>query len=268
MGSPVYGAVQRVEPLGPHMVRVVFGGPGLAGFEAVEWTDAYVNLLFVPAEAPYSVPFDLEQARALPRDQWPIPRRFSVRRWDAARCELWVDFVVHGDVGTAGRWAARAQPGQLLQFGGPSGAYRPDPSADWHLMVGDETALPAIAAALERIPPGRPVLFVGLVDGPEDEQPLDCPGELQATWMHRDATPGAEDLLARAVEKLDFPVGRVHGFVHGEAVETRAVRRHLLGERGLDRDALSLSPYWRRTFTDEAWREVKSDWLAEVETDV
>lgn len=264
----MYGRVERVQRLGPHMVRVVFGGAGLDGFTSAGFTDSYVNLLFRPPEAPYGVPFDLDEARSLPRHQWPIPRRFTVRHWDPAQRLLTVDFVVHGNVGTAGCWASQARVGDLLALRGPSGGYRPDSGAGWHLMVGDESALPAIGASLTEVPPGAPALFVGLVDGPEDELVFDCPGALHATWLHRDTNSDTEDLLVRALDKLDFPDGRVHAFVHGEAIETRAVRRHLLGKRGIPREALSVSPYWRRTFTDERWRELKPTWLAEVERDV
>lgn len=261
----MHGRVEHVEQLTPDMVRVVLGGEGLADFATPEWTDAYVNVLFLPPDSPYEVPFDAEWARSLPRDQWPRPRRYSVRAWDPEQRQLTIDFVVHGDSGVAGPWAANAQPGDLLQMRGPSGAYSPDPAADWHLMVGDESALPAIAVSLERVPSGVPAICVGLVDGPAHELELHCPGKLELTWLHRD---GTEEQLARAVEKLDFPSGQVHAFVHGEAAETRAVRRHLLGERGMAREAISVSPYWKRTMTDERWREIKRDWLREVEQDV
>lgn len=263
-----YGRVEHVEQLTPHMVRVVFGGEGLADFATSEWTDAYVNLLFLPPDAPYAVPFDLEWARSLPRDQWPRPRRYSVREWDEERRLLTIDFVVHGDSGVAGPWAANASPGDLLQLRGPSGAYLPDQDAEWHLMIGDESALPAIAASLTRVPAGVPAVVIGLVDSLADELELECPGRMELTWVHRDSAPGDPELLMRVVEKLDFPPGRPHAFVHGEAVETRAVRRHLLGERGIERECMSVSPYWRRTMTDESWRDVKRDWLREVEQDV
>ena len=87
-------------------------------------------------------------------------------------------------------------------------------------------------------------------------------------WLHRSGHPGDGALLVDAVRALDFPEGRVHGFVHGEAGEVREVRRHLLGEREVPRADLSVSGYWRRTMTDEAWRRVKRDWNAEVEGDV
>lgn len=265
----MHGTVEQVERLTPSMVRVVLGGEGLAGYEPTPWTDAYVNLLFLPPDAPYGVPFDVDEARALDRGSWPVPRRFSVRTWDEATRRLTIDFVVHGDEGTAGRWALHAQPGDLLQLAGPSGGYRPEPDAAWHLVVGDESALPAIAASLEAVPGGARAVAVLLVDGPADELALTCPGELEVVWLHRSALTGpAEEALVRAVAAIGLPFEGVRAFVHGEAVETRAVRRHLLGERGVPREALSVSPYWRRTLTDEKWREIKRDWLAEVEQDV
>lgn len=264
----MHGAVEQVERISPAMVRVVLGGDGLDGFEMVPFTDAYVNLLFVPPRAPYAVPFDLAQARALDRDAWPVPRRFSVRAWDEATRRLTIDVVVHGDEGTAGRWAQRARPGDLLQLAGPSGAYRPDPAAAWHLLVGDESALPAIAASVEVLAPDAEAVVVLLVDGPDHEVALGGPVGVDVVWLHRETLAGtAEEALVAAVAAITRPFDGVRAFVHGEAVETRAVRRHLLGERAVPRDALSVSPYWRRTMTDERWREVKRDWLAEVERD-
>ncbi len=264
----MYGTVEHTEQLAPRMVRVVLGGEGLDGFPTPDDTDAYVNLLFVPPDAGYAAPFDLDEARARPRVERPIGRRYTVRAWDPEQRRLTIDFVVHGDVGIAGPWAMAAQPGDRIQFAGPSSGYAPDPDADWHLMAGDESALPAIAASLERVPAGRPAMTVLVVDGLDHELDLACGGELSLTWLHRHDHPGDTDLLVSAVGALDFPEGQVDVFVHGEAGETRAVLRHLLGERGIEKASTSISPYWRRSFTDERWREVKADWLAEVEADI
>lgn len=103
MGAATYGTVEYVERLTPHMVRVVLGGDGLAGFDSGQWTDSYVNVQFVPAGAVYTVPFDDDEVRALPCEQRPAARRYTVREWDAGRGRLSLDFVVHGDVGVAGR---------------------------------------------------------------------------------------------------------------------------------------------------------------------
>ncbi len=263
----MYGRVEHVEQLTPHLVRVVLGGEGLTGFAAGEYTDHYVKLAFPPPGASYTVPFDPVVVREdLPREQWPTLRTYTVRSWDGVR--LTIDFVVHGDLGVGGPWARNARPGDLLQIRGTGGAYAPDPDADWHLIAGDESALPAIGAALERVPAGVVAHVFVEVDGPADELPLPCPGDLHLTWLHRDADPDAPDLLLRAVEKLEFPPGRGHGFVHGEAVATRALRRHLLGERGMSRADLSVSGYWRRSFTEDGWQSSKAAWNRAVEQDV
>ena len=258
--------VRSKEWLTPRMLRLVLGSEELADFGAGEFTDHYVKLQIPPKGAPYSAPFDADDVKArLPRDQWPRTRSFTVRRWDAERTLLTIDFVDHGDVGVAGPWASAARPGDGLQLTGPGGAYTPDPAADWHLMVGDEAVVPAIAASLERLREGVPVHVILEVGGPEDEVALATPGDLRVTWLHRRA--GVDDALVEAVRALAFPEGAVHAFVHGEASAVRAVRRHLVVDRGIPRDALSLSGYWKRGRTDEGWREDKAEWNRLVEED-
>jgi NADPH-dependent ferric siderophore reductase len=259
-----------VERLSPGMVRVVLGGPGLAGFHAEEFTDHYVKLQIPPAGAPYEAPFDVEEIRArLPRDQWPRTRTYTVQDWDADTGQLSIDFVIHGDTGVAGPWATTAAPGAPMQLQGPGGAYAPDPDADWHLLVGDSSVLPAISASLARIPAGIPVHVLVEVDGPAEQRQLRTPGELRLTWVDSTPTePGTDGPLAEAVRRLAFPAGRVQCFVHGEASAVRAVRRHLLVDRGLDRDALSISGYWKRDRTEDGWREDKPEWNRQVEQDL
>ncbi len=258
----MHGAVLDVERPTPHLVRVRLGGAGLAGFAVGAETDSYVNLQLVPAGAPYTVPFDADEVKALPREQQPVGRRYTVRAWDADAGVLTLELVVHGEgavAGLAGAWAAAAQPGDLLALKGPGGGYAPDPDADAHLMVGDESALPAIAASLERVPSGVPVRVVAVVDGPEGHLELTSPGALEVTWVHRG---GADDpqVLARAVAAVPRPGGRLQAFVHGEAEEVKAVRTLLLGPWAIERADLSASPYWRRGMTDEQWRAVKGAW--------
>ena len=263
-----YGSVERTERLAPNLVRVVMGGDGLERFTSTEFTDQYVNALFIPDGAPYSVPFDVEAARALGFAQSPKGRRLTVRSWDAAARRLTLDVVTHGEAGYAGAWAGRARPGDLLQMLGPSGDYRPDPDADWHLWAGDESALAAIAASLEVVPAGKPGVVLIVVDGPDHEIPLASPGDVEVRWLHRASADTPASLLPDAIAGLDWPAGRADVFVHGEAGEVRSVRRHLLAERGVDPSRASISPYWRRHHTDEKWREIKKEWLAEQTQDV
>jgi NADPH-dependent ferric siderophore reductase len=247
--------VRRTERLTPNMVRVVITGDDLAQFPDTPYSDRYVKLVFPRPGVDYPEPFDVEAIRAeLPREQWPTTRTYTVRALDRAAGELTIDFVVHGDSGLAGPWAAAARPGDVVRLMGPGGAYFPDPAADWHLLVGDEAALPAIAAACERVPAGTPVLALLEVGGPADHQPL--PGGVEPVWLHRD--PERPDQLVDAVRAAEFPAGRVHAFVHGEAGFVRSVRRHLIEERGVDRAALSVSGYWRRGRDEDGWQADKA----------
>ncbi|WP_433238512.1 siderophore-interacting protein [Streptosporangium sp. CA-135522] len=259
------GEVKRVERLTPHMIRIVLGGDGLAGFDAGEFTDHYVKLLFPPHGVTYPEPFDLEAIqRDLPRDQWPTTRTYTVRAWDPETVELTLDFVYHGDSGIAGPWAARVRPGDEIHFFGPGGAYAPDPQAGWHLLAGDESALPAIAAALERLPAGAQARVLLEVAGPQEEQPLDSPADAKIVWLHRGDAQVGEPLVA-AVRELDFPEGVLHAFVHGEAGFVKSLRRHLRTERGVPLSQLSISGYWRLGRDDEAWRSTKKEWNRQIE---
>ncbi|MEU3187800.1 siderophore-interacting protein [Streptomyces sp. NPDC006923] len=257
--------VVTTEWITPHMVRLVLGGAGLTGFEAGEFTDHYIKLLFAAEGVTYPEPFDMERIRAeFPRDQWPTTRTYTVRGWNPAALELTVDFVVHGDEGLAGPWAARAQPGDTVRFLGPGGLYAPDPAADWHLLAGDESALPAVAASLERAPAGAVVHAFVEISGPEEEQKIAAPDGIEITWLHRGDRPVGEALL-EAVRGLDFPAGEVSAFVHGEAGVVKELRRHLRLERNIPRERLSISGYWRLGQSDEAWRAVKREWNEQVE---
>jgi NADPH-dependent ferric siderophore reductase len=264
----VHGRVSTTERLTPAMVRIVLGGGDLDRLEMPDATDAYVNVAFRPAGATYDEVFDPQAVRdSHPKDQQPARRRYTVRAWDPVAHLLTIDFVVHGDAGVAGPWAAAAQPGDVLVFTGPSGAYRPAAASAWHLMVGDESALPAIAASLESLPPGAQAVVRLVCDGPAHEIALSTRADVDLRWLHRSGGPEDADLLVDAVRSLDLPPGRPFGFVHGEADEIRAVRHHLLHDRGLTRADLSCSPYWRRTMTDEEWRRVKGDFVAAMEAE-
>ncbi|NGO67326.1 SIP domain-containing protein [Streptomyces boncukensis] len=261
------GEVVRTEQLTPHMVRIVLGGAGLADFSAGDYTDHYVKLLFPQPGVDYGEPFDMTRIRAeLPRDQWPTMRTYTVRSWDPKERELALDFVVHGDKGLAGPWARRARAGDEIRMLGPGGGYVPAPDADWHLLAGDESALPAIAATLERIPAGAPVHALIEVAGPEEEQELQAPLDARITWLHRGTRPVGGP-LTEAVRALDFPAGQVHAFVHGEAGFVKDLRRHLRLERGVAREQLSISGYWRLGTDEDGWQASKREWNAQVEAE-
>lgn len=241
--------VESVEPLTPTLTRIVFGGEGLAGFETAGLTDHYVKLEF-PREG-------------APEGERPKVRTYTVRAWDPGERLLTIDFVVHGDEGIAGPWAARARVGDTLGLRGPGGGYAPDPGADWHLMAGDTSVIPAISASLPHVPAEAPVHVFLQVHGPEEQVELESPGALEVHWLHGDSDEG----LAEAIGALDFPPGIPHVFLHGEATSVRLARRHLVVDRAIPAERLSASGYWKRTLTDEGWREAKREWNAQVEAE-
>ncbi|WP_214367740.1 siderophore-interacting protein [Pseudonocardia sp. H11422] len=249
--------VQRTERLTPHMIRVVAGGDDLVEFPDTPYTDRYVKLVFPRPGVDYPEPLDMDAVRRdLPREQWPVTRTYTVRDFDPAARELTIDFVHHGDSGLAGPWAAAARPGDRLRLLGPGGAYAPRTDAGWHLLVGDEAALPAIGAALERIPAGVPALAVIEVADDAEHQHLRSPGDARITWVHRDATSPGQ--LVDTVRAIEFPPGQVHAFVHGEAGAVKQLRRHLIDERGVRREWLSISGYWRHGRDEDGFREDKA----------
>ncbi|WP_327358856.1 siderophore-interacting protein [Streptomyces sp. NBC_01304] len=259
------GRVLRVEWVAPHMARVVLGGAGLREFTAGQHTDHYIKLIFPLEDVRYPEPFDIAAIRRdFPRDQWPRTRTYTVRRWDPVAVELSVDFVCHGESGLAGPWAAKVKPGEEIYFSGPGGGYSPAAEADWHLLVGDESALPAIGAALEAMPPGAIAKAFVEVSGPEEEQEIKTPADAEIIWLHRGERQIGDSLQA-AVSALDFPTGTVHAFVHGEAHFVKAIRHHFRLERGLTRDQLSISGYWRRGADEDGWQSSKSEWNRDTE---
>ncbi|MFG1695353.1 siderophore-interacting protein [Nonomuraea sp. NPDC049309] len=261
------GVVQRTERISRHMVRLVIGGDGLSGFSTNGYTDHYVKLVFPYEGVDYPRPFSMKTCReTMPRALWPRLRTYTVRAWDPDARELTLDFVVHGDEGLAGPWAAHAAPGDEVIMLGPGGGYAPDPEADWHLLAGDESALPAIAASLEALPEDALAHVFVEVATPEDELKLETSADARVTWLYRGDRPVGEKLVA-AVRALDFPGGDVHAFVHGEAGFVKELRRFLRLERGIGLDRLSISGYWRAGVDDEAWRAVKRDWNRQVEAE-
>ena len=260
--------VVRTETLSPTMVRVVFTGADLVALTDLAYTDHYVKVLFPPPGADYAWPFDPEQVRAEREpEHWPVTRTYTVRRYEPLRNEMTLDFVVHGDEGLAGPWAAAARPGMEIGFYGPGGAFVPDAGADGHLLVGDEAALPAIAASLERLDPrARAAVFVEVEDGTCQQQ-LTGPERLDVTWVHRAGRPHGE-ALAEAVRTARLPQGALSIFVHGNAYMVRDLRRYLCVEQQVPRTTVSMSGYWRPGATEDLWQSTKREFNSRTEAAV
>ena len=259
------GEVTRVEQLTPHMVRIVVGGAGLPGSTAGEYTDHYVKILFPRPGVAYPEPFDLAVIReTLPRDQQPLIRTYTVRRWRPEVPELWLDFVVHGDEGIAGPWAAAAQVGDPVRFMGPGGGYAPDPAADWHLLAGDESALPAIAAALEGMPAGATVQAFIEVEDAAEEQKLETPGGGR-DHLAAPRRPAGRRGAGRGGPRADIPGGRVHAFVHGEATFVKDLRGRCASSAACRCPSCPSPATGGAGLNEDGWQSSKREWNQQVE---
>ncbi|GAA1319941.1 siderophore-interacting protein [Leucobacter albus] len=261
----VLEVLQRVQ-LSRHLVRIVAGGAGVAEIEPLTHTDAYSKMLFQHPETSLTPPYDLDALReALPAEQLPTTRTYSVRRVDHRAGEVWIDFVVHGDEGLAGPWANGAKPGDPVVLRGIGGGYAPDPEADWHLLAGDESAIPAIASALEAMPADAQGVALIEVDAEADVLDLVHPAGIELTWLfRRGAAAGTTDILVNAVRGAEWLPGRVQVFVHGERGAMKALRPYFTDERGVDRAELSLSPYWAYGRREDRFQAEKREPIGQI----
>ncbi|NRG40726.1 siderophore-interacting protein [Rathayibacter sp. VKM Ac-2835] len=241
--------VLRTERLTEHFVRVHLGGEGFDAFVAaadpdrLAATDRYVKLLLAPPGVALEPPHDLDALRArLAPEELPVRRTYTIRSVDLDARSLAIDFVLHGDEGVAGPWAASARPGDRLEMSAPGGAWAPRADAA-NLLLGDESALPAIAAALESMPAGARGTALIEVHGAEDELPLTVPAGVEVRWLHRGDAEAGHTLTA-AVGELPRPDGAVEVFAHGERTAMKRLRAILQDDWGVERAALSLSAYW------------------------
>lgn len=226
------------------MARVTVGGPALANFPGSPG-DQHVVLYFYEPHVELPEPLTLTTARTMLGQVRPAMRSYTVRRHDPVAHELDIDFVLHAEGGVAAGWAAGARPGDHLIVVGPSPAYLPDPAVPRHVLLGDETALPAIGAMLDAVPAGTDVTAVVEVAGLAERQDLARP----ITWLHRDGRPaGTPDLLLPALRAIG-PLGDVAVWAAGERTVMQAVRAHLVDESGLDRRRVRTTMYWRHGHT-------------------
>lgn len=230
--------VERVEALAPRMRRVVFGGADLEGFTSLSFDD-HVKLFF-PTAGHLPTPVVAGNGLAFPDDEpRPEGRDFTPRRWDADRRELTIDFGLHGQ-GPATRWASTAAPCDVIGAGGPRASSVISDRYDWNLLVGDETALPAIARRLEELPPTIRAIAVIQVEDDKDRVPLHRSESSAVHWVGRDA----DDAIDGAVAALDLPRSEGFAWVAGEGAMARRIRRHLIDSRGMAPTLIKAAAYW------------------------
>lgn len=242
--------VRTVERVTPRMVRVTLGGEELDDFVS-SGTDQRIKLCLPRPGQPTPLGRTRAEVFALPRDQQPVQRTYTVRAFDAESRTLSIDFAVHEHGGPGTTWATSVRPGDQIVTVGPSPAYQPSPDADPLVLVGDETALPAISATLEQLPPTAKVrVFVEVAD-PSEQQQIDSPAEVEWNWLHRNGVPaGRSTLLTEAVRWADLGA-RPHVWIGAEAAPTRELREHCQRTLGLDRKQVYALAYWRHGRAEE-----------------
>lgn len=208
-------------PITDRLVRLELGGPGLADFASTGIPDEWVGL---------TVPGQFQS------------RYYTVRRWAEGR--LTVDVVVH-DVGLVTEWARTAPVGQTVTITEPKGSYAPPDGAGWLMLVGDLTALPAMARIAEETQQGSGLPTRIWAEVPDDPEVLAgyLPSGVEVTWLRQ---PGdGESRLADVVEDLVWPEGPGYFWMAGESAQMRAIRKHLMRERRLASTDYDVMGYWR-----------------------
>jgi NADPH-dependent ferric siderophore reductase len=237
--------VQKAQRITPHLIRITLSGDELAAFTSpgfddhakIFFPDAKTGALMLPSVGP--------DGPAWPGGQKPAMRDYTPRRYDAEAGTLEIDFALH-EAGPATRWAETAKPGDVLGVGGPRGSFIIPTAFDWHLLIGDDTALPAISRRLAELPPGARVVVLAEIDNAADEIAFETAAELDLRWVHRGgAEPGAGTPLLDALRQLKLPDGDFHAWVACESTAAKALRAHLVGERGANPRWVKAAGYWR-----------------------
>ncbi|MFD9222973.1 siderophore-interacting protein [Streptomyces sp. NPDC060064] len=268
--------VIRTRRLGPSMVRVTFGGEDLKDFAAGGRDQSLSLFLPQPGQDAPVVPVDAGDSsavfaawRALPDDVRAVMRSYTVReqrQLPGEAGEVDIDFAIHAatsaadgaGVGPACRWAGRAAPGHRVMVLGPAVAdntavrCRPPEDTEWVLIWADETALPAAAAILEWLPAGLTARVWLEVQHSDDRQELKTAADAQITWLVRDE--GAPSAL-EAVGAAELPEGAAYAWIAGESGSVKALRRHLVRDRELDRRRVTFVGYWKRGVSEDGLRE-------------
>jgi NADPH-dependent ferric siderophore reductase len=253
--------VSSLEHLTPGCIRVVLSGPELEGFTTKGPAEHVKVLLPRPGESRPQLPeWGPEGPVLQDGQQMPPSRTYTPRAWDPASHRLTVDFMLHGE-GLASNWARNARPGDVVAVSGqPGGAYQVDPGADWYLLGGDESALPALATILEALPSSaRGKAFLEVTD-PAEVQALSAPAQVEIEWLYRGQREGVAGMeLDRAFRAFESPAGRGRVWVGCEAGVMRSIRRHLLEDRNMDRSDIHTHGYWKYGVANHPDHDVGQD---------
>ncbi|MBA4798091.1 MAG: siderophore-interacting protein [Rhizobiales bacterium] len=238
--------VLEVRRLTPSMIRVTLGGSQLEGFTSLGFDD-HIKMFFPdPGDNVPRLPIVGPQGLEMPEGQArPVARDYTVRAHDAERRRLDIDFAVH-ESGPATAWAITVRPGDKAWIAGPRGSFVFPLAFDWHLLVGDETALPAISRRIEELPSGTKAVAVIEVAGKESELPLATSADIRIVWAHCEgAQPGSPEPLAKALAEVEWLEGDFHVWLGCGSGVARQLRQWLIDERGANPKWLRASGYWR-----------------------
>ncbi|MEU3032183.1 siderophore-interacting protein [Streptomyces incarnatus] len=241
--------VVRTTTVGAGLLRVTLGGPGTEGFEAHSPID-HVKLLFPEPDGSLRLPKPDGDLLKWPRPA-PTSREYTVRRYDPEAGEIDIDIAPH-EGGLASDWAQRVRPGAVLHVAGPPGGLIVPPVYDRYLLVGDITALPAIARWLEELPRDAKGWAFIEVAGAAEEIGLSAPAAVEVRWLHRGDRPaGTGDALVQAVTAVPVAEGeRLYAWIAGEAGQIKPLRRWVRDELRLDRADYEITGYWKRGIAD------------------
>jgi NADPH-dependent ferric siderophore reductase len=244
---PVMRAVRvsKVENVTPHLVRVTLEGDELQGF-ATRGPAEHMRIFFPEPGQPRPVmPQRDEQGRPLEGQPRPTSRVYTPRRWQPETNQLQVEIVLHDEVeGPGATWARGVKPGAEVVVSGPAGPYNVDASAEWFVIAGDHAGLPAIETVLETLPAGARATVYAEVPDAAEEIALHSAASFETVWLHADhEVPGKR--LTEALRQAELPQGNGRVFVACEAGAMREIKRHLLHERNLPREAVHTHGYWQ-----------------------
>jgi NADPH-dependent ferric siderophore reductase len=236
--------VLRVERLTTHMQRIVLGGPQLAGFHSAA-PDDHIKLFFPNDAGELVLPTVGASGLEFPPGALASPMRdYTPRRHDAARGELIVDFVLHGE-GPAASWAAQAQPGQQLGAGGPRGSFMVAGDFDHYVLAADETGLPALGRWLEELPASATATALIEIPDASDRQTLSTRASCDVRWLERDGAEAASSgLLEKALRGLSAR-GDAFYWIAAESRRARQMRLWLGQERDVPKEWVRATGYWK-----------------------
>jgi len=258
--------VVRVTHITPHMRRITLGGAEIEGFPSGKQGSHLKLFLPRPGQARPVMPRMTENGPLWPpAEERPFARTYTIRAFNRAAGELDIDFVLHGDHGPAAAWAANAKPGDYVGIAGP-GAKGPLPQdAGWYLLVGDETALPAISAHLETLPLTACGLALIEVADEQEIQTLLHPEQFELRWLLRNGAPaGYSQLLVEAVMQITPPAAPIFAWVAAENNVTVTIRNYWRAAWGLARNQIEAIPFWKAGAAEESYHEERHRVMDEV----